>query len=68
MEKFSYEDSVKELSEIINKLENGQVTLDESMKLMERGKELLSNCYQSLNEAKGKLTEIKESFGKIEEI
>lgn len=68
MEKISYEDALKELSEIIDKIEKGQISLDESLKLIERGKQLISVCHDSLAQAKGKLTEIEEVLGKLEEV
>lgn len=68
MEKITYEEASKELSQIIAKLESGQITLDEAVKLFERGKELIAICYSSLSLAKGKLTEIKETLGKLEEV
>lgn len=68
MEKISYEDATKELTIILNKLEGGQVTLEESLQLVERGKILISICHETLLQAKGKLTEIKETLGKLEEV
>ena len=68
MENLSYEEASKELSQIVFKLENGQTSLDEATKLLERGKELISICHSSLSQAKGKLTEIREVLDKLEEI
>ena len=68
MEKISYEEAIKELTQIIAKLESGQTTLEEATILFERGKDLVSVCYQSLSQAKGKITEIKETLDKLEEV
>lgn len=68
MEKITYEMATKELSQIISKLESGTLTIDEALTLFERGKQLLSICHKTLNEAKGKLTEIKESIDGLEEL
>ena len=68
MEKLSYEEASKELAQIINQLESGQLSLDEALKLFERGKELILVCNDALNQAKGKLTEIKETLDKLEEV
>ncbi|MBO5394397.1 MAG: exodeoxyribonuclease VII small subunit [Clostridia bacterium] len=65
--KISYEEAAKQLQEIIDKIENGKLPLDEAVKLFEKGKELISICYNLLDQAKGKLTEIKEVAGKLEE-
>ncbi len=68
MEKLSYEEASKELAQIITQLESGQLGLDEAMKLFERGRELVNICYASLNQVKGKLTEIRETLDKLEEV
>ena len=39
-DEIKYEDAVKELDEIVSKLENGTVSLDESIKLFEKGTSL----------------------------
>ena len=44
---FSFEDALKRLEEIVRLLENGQVSLDESIKLYEEGVALV-NCANSL--------------------
>ena len=68
MEKeLSYEQASKELQDIINKIEQGDLPLDEAMKLFERGQELVKLCYATLDKAKGKFTEISEKAGKLEE-
>ena len=63
----SYEEAAKELEGIIAKLENGNFSMSEAMKLFERGEELAKVCYQELNAARGKLTIIKETLGKLVE-
>ncbi len=63
MENISYEEAAKELNQIIEKLEEGSL-----VKLFERGQELIKICYNSLDKAKGKLTEIKETIDNIEEV
>ncbi len=69
MEKeISYEDASKELNEIINRLEEGEVPMSEALELFEKGKNLVKVCYSHLDKAKGKLTEIKESIEGLEEI
>ncbi len=68
MEKISYEDAIKELNEIIDKIESNTVSMEESIEIFERGTFLINNCYKQLNKAKGKLTEIKETIKGLEEI
>lgn len=68
MDNLTYEEAVKELSQIIEKLESGHCALNEALILLQRGKDLVSFCYTSLSNAKGKLTEVKEVLGKLEEL
>ncbi len=68
MEKTTYEEAAKELAQIVSSLESGQLPLDIALQLLERGKELVCLCYSLLTQAKGKLSEIKETLGKLEEI
>ena len=50
MEKF--EDYLKELSEIVEELESGKLSLDESITKYKRGLELSNLCKKKLEEAK----------------
>lgn len=50
MEKF--EDLLKELTEIVNELEKGDLSLDESIKKYQRGIELSNLCKDKLLKAK----------------
>ena len=68
MGKITYEQASKRLIEIIEKIEQGQISMDESMSLIEEGKELIKTCYSLLDNAKGKLTEIKETLEGFEEV
>ncbi len=64
----SYEEASKQLEEIINKLENGNLPMSEAVVLFEEGQRLAKICYEHLNKAKGKLTIIKEELDKLTEI
>ena len=50
-----FEDSLAELQEIVNTLEEGTAGLEESMEQFERGVKLLRSCYQSLESAEQKI-------------
>lgn len=56
----NYEQSIKRLEEIVSKLENGNLALDESLKLYEEGASLSENCRKMLTEAKLKIQNINE--------
>ncbi len=51
----SFEEALNELEQIAEKLERGQLTLEESIKAYERGMELKNTCAERLKEAEGKI-------------
>ncbi len=67
-EKQSFEEALKRLEEIVEKLEGGNSSLEESIKLYEEGMLLGKLCTTQLTEAKLKLKKIqKDSSGAFEE-
>lgn len=58
MKELTYEQAYKRLEEIVEKLENGSVPLEESMKLFEEGTKLANFCNSKLNAAEQKFTQI----------
>jgi exodeoxyribonuclease VII small subunit len=52
---FNFEEAMKRLEEIVRLLENGQVSLDESIKLYEEGVALVNSANMLLSSAKQKL-------------
>jgi exodeoxyribonuclease VII small subunit len=57
--KISYEAARDELAEVVTALEVGGATLEESLKLWERGEELAKICQEWLDGARAKLEGIK---------
>ena len=57
--KISYEAARDELAEVVESLEDGSATLEESLKLWERGEELVKICQEWLDGAKKKLDSAK---------
>jgi exodeoxyribonuclease VII small subunit len=57
--KISYEAARDELAEVVASLETGSATLEESLKLWERGEELAKICQEWLDGAKKKLDAVK---------
>ncbi len=51
-----FEESIKELENIVNQLESGDVTLDESIKLFENGMKLSKSCQKILDTAEKKVS------------
>ena len=55
-DEIKYEDAIKELDEIVNKLENGTESLHKSIKLFEKGTKLAGICSEKLKKAEQKIT------------
>ena len=55
MENLSYEESVKRLEKIVEDLESGNLSLDESIKKYEEGIALYKNCSKLLQEYENKV-------------
>jgi len=51
----AFEDALKQLEEIVQKLEKGELALEESLALYERGIHLSRLCHAKLEEAEGKI-------------
>lgn len=58
--KMNYEESVKRLEEIVSRIEEGNLSLEDSLKLYEEGALLSDKCRKMLSEAKLKITNINE--------
>ncbi|MCH5197611.1 MAG: exodeoxyribonuclease VII small subunit [Oscillospiraceae bacterium] len=57
----TYEQAIKRLEEIVNELEKGGKTLDESVKLFEEGASLAHFCDEALKNAELKITKLTSS-------
>lgn len=57
-----YDKQLNELEEIIEKLESGEIGFDEAVKMFERGAEICKNLSKSFDEAKGKVSIIREEL------
>ncbi len=67
-EEMTYEESYAELEAVVEKLENEQSALDESMALFERGQELSKRCALLLEEAELKIKQLSEKELSEEEL
>jgi exodeoxyribonuclease VII small subunit len=54
----SFEDALRELEQVVGKLERGEVPLDESIALYERGAALKKRCETKLKEAEEKVAKL----------
>lgn len=60
----NFEKNLKQIQDILSKLENGQASLEESMALFEEGIVLTKQCQDYLDNYKGKFEVIKEELEK----
>jgi exodeoxyribonuclease VII small subunit len=58
VEKMSFEEAIAALEEVVNKLDSGDVSLDESIRLYERGAALKAHCAAKLKAAEEKVEQI----------
>lgn len=56
-----FEDALHRLEEIVKSLEEGDVSLDEALKLFEEGQKLLVSLRQKLNRAEAKIKELTKT-------
>lgn len=61
----SFEAALKELEGIVGRLEQGQVDLEDSIALYERGQALKTHCEAKLKAAEGRLEKIVQGGGKL---
>lgn len=54
----TFEEAQAELEQIVARLEQGHASLDEAIKLWERGEELYALCRAKLDAAQGKVEEL----------
>ena len=59
----TFEQAQRELEQIVERLERGDVGLDELTKLWERGEELYRFCADRLSDAQGRIEELARRTG-----
>lgn len=58
VEQMSFEEAIKELENVVGQLDRGDVALDASIALYERGAQLKARCEAKLKEAEEKVAQI----------
>ena len=61
----TFEDALRELESIVQRLESGDASLDEAITLWERGEELYRVCSAKLDAAHGRIEELAK---RVEEV
>ena len=59
LEKLTFETAMKELEELVDSLDKGDVSLDEAIAAYDRGSQLKDYCQKKLHEAKMKVETIQ---------
>jgi exodeoxyribonuclease VII small subunit len=59
----SFEESQAELERIVERLERGDVELEELTLLWERGEQLYRRCAEQLSAARGRIEELAQRLG-----
>jgi exodeoxyribonuclease VII small subunit len=60
MSELTYEEARAELATVVERLEAGGTTLEESLALWERGEELAATCQRWLDNARSRLAEAQK--------
>ena len=63
-QKITFEQAMAELDEIVRKLENGQIPLEDAVKTYEKGMELKKICEEKLKTAEMKIEKLTIQDGK----
>lgn len=66
-EKLTFEEAMKNLEEIVERLEEGDVPLEEAISIYRKGMELSKLCHDKLKNVEEQLTQIITEDGKKEE-
>jgi exodeoxyribonuclease VII small subunit len=59
----NFEEHLTELEKVVERLERGDLTLDESVRLFEDGMKLSGKCKQELEQAEGRIQVLVEGKG-----
>jgi exodeoxyribonuclease VII small subunit len=57
----TFESALKRLEEIVSRMESGDISLDESIKSLEEGSELVKYCLNKLDDAEKKVKNLDKS-------
>lgn len=63
----SFEENLKDLEEIVTKLESGEVPLDDAIKEFTKAMELSKKCDQKLKKAEEAITKIVDKDGSLKD-
>ncbi len=61
----NFEKALAELEQLVEEMEQGELSLEDTLKRFEKGIALTTECQQALQNAELKVTELVEKSGKI---
>lgn len=64
-EKKSFEQSLENLEQLVSSLEQGELSLDDSIEKFEEGVKLYKFCKDQLGKAEKKITKLTESLNEV---
>jgi exodeoxyribonuclease VII small subunit len=60
MPELTFEEAFAQLDQIVQRLEGGELSLDEALALYEQGRSLAQQCQAKLDEAELRLTQVED--------
>ncbi|SFC47919.1 Exodeoxyribonuclease VII small subunit [Marinospirillum celere] len=60
-----FEQQLKQLEELVTRMESGELSLEASLQAFEQGVQLTRNCQQLLNQAEQRVSRLQESQGQV---
>ena len=66
-DKFNFNKGLLQLEEIINKMESGELSLEDSLKYFEEGVKIHRKCYTALTDAEQRISVLSENDNYSEE-
>ena len=67
MKELKFEEAMQELENIANELENGNLSLEDSVSKFEEGMNISKKCNEIIENAEKKITILLQKDGKLEE-
>lgn len=66
VDQLSFEDALEELEKIVNQLESGEVALEKSIGIYERGEKLRARCDELLKQAEARVEKVSADGARTE--
>jgi len=63
---FDFEGSLRELEKLVTRMEEGKLSLEESVQCYEQGLGLYDSCHKALEQAEHKVQQLTEAHGRQE--